>query len=125
MSQAHKRADKNLYQKERKLDNYYKKSSKQIDKLITDFYKLHQEEFESNLKKYQSGEITKDEYRKYMSQMTITSFEWQQLIEKITDMIATINQRALTNIVNDDLEKIYIDNYNTTIRAIGGDLTEN
>lgn len=123
MSQAHKRADKNLYQKERKLNNYYKKSEKQIDKLITDFYKLHQEEFESNLRKYQSGEITKDEYRKYMAQMTITSFEWQQLLERITDTISEINQRALTNIVNEDLEKIYIDNYNTIIRAIGGDLT--
>jgi esterase/lipase len=77
------------------------------------------------LRKYQSGEITKDEYRKYMSQMTITSFEWQQLLERITDTISEINQRALTNIVNEDLEKIYIDNYNTIIRAIGGDLTEN
>lgn len=122
---AHKRADKNLAEKEKKLDNYYKKSSKQIDKLILSFYNRHKEEFESNLNKYQSGKITKDEYRLYMSQMTIMSFEWQQLVEKITDAIAEINQRALNKIVNEDLENIYIDNYNTTIRAIGGDLTEN
>lgn len=121
---AHKRADKNLAEKEKKLDNYYKKSSKQIDKLILSFYNRHKEEFESNLRKYQSGQITKDEYRLYMSQMTIMSFEWQQLLERITDTISEINQRALNKIVNEDLGKIYIDNYNTTIRAIGVELIE-
>ena len=59
-----------------------------------------------------------------MMSKTIFSDEWRTTVDKLTDTITLINQNALYSVVNKDLEDIYIDNYNTIIKAIGGDWLE-
>ena len=59
-----------------------------------------------------------------MMSKTIFSDEWRTTVDKLTDTVTLINQNALYSVVNKDLEDIYIDNYNTIIKAIGGDLLE-
>ena len=79
---------------------------------------------EEKLQAYKDGKITKDEYRQYMMSKTIFSDEWRTTVDKLTDTITLINQNALHSVVNKGLEDIYIDNYNTIIKAIGGDWLE-
>ena len=55
---------------------------------------------------------------------TILSSEWRTIADKIADTLSAINQRALDNIVDKDLDRIYIENHNTVIKLIGGDLLE-
>lgn len=59
-----------------------------------------------------------------MVQTVYLSNEWQALTNKLVSIIITANQIALESIVNKDLAKIYIENYNETIKAIGGELID-
>ena len=59
-----------------------------------------------------------------MMSKTIFSDEWRTTVDKLTDTVTLINQNALHSVVNKGLEDIYIDNYNTIIKAIGGDWLE-
>lgn len=124
MATAHRRADRNLLQKEDKIDRFYDKHTPEIIKIFNAFYKAHKNEFEEKLQEYKDGKITKDEYRQYMMSKTIFSDEWRETVDKLTDTITLLNQNALYSVVNKGLEDIYIDNYNTIIKAIGGDLLE-
>lgn len=122
MSEAHKRADKILLQTENKIDAFYDKHTPAIIKICNAFYKLNKDEFEEKLQAYKDGKITKDEYRQYMLSKTIFSDDWRKTVDKMTTAIADMNQKALNTVVSGDMEDIYIDNYNTTIKAIGGEL---
>lgn len=124
MNEAHKRADRILLQKEQKINEFYNKHTPEIIKIFNAFYKLNKDEFEEKLQAYKDGKITKDEYRQYMMSKTIFSDEWRTTVDKLTDTITLINQNALHSVVNKGLEDIYIDNYNTIIKAIGGDWLE-
>lgn len=48
-----------------------------------------------------------DEIRAY----TVGAKEWRRLVDKITDAMATVNQRAL-DLINGTMEDVYIENYN-------------
>ena len=121
---AHKRADKILLQKEGKIDKFYDRHTADIIKIFNTFYKAHKDEFEKKLQAYKDGKITKDEYRQYMLSKTIFSDDWRKTVDKMTTAISDMNQKALNTVVSDDMGDIYIDNYNTTIKAIGGELLE-
>ena len=125
MTKAHKRTDRLLLQKEKKLNEYYDKHKKLVIRLFNLFYKRHEKEFGQKLTQYKNGEITKDEYRQYMLSQTILSSDWQKTLNKLTETISDINQNALHSVTDKYLEQIYLDNYNTTIRAIGDELIEN
>ena len=125
MTKAHKRTDRLLLQKEKKLNEYYDKHKKLVIRLFNLFYKRHEKEFGQKLTQYKNGEITKEEYRQYMLNQTILSSDWQKTLNKLTETISDINQNALHSVTDKYLEQIYIDNYNTTIRAIGDELIEN
>ncbi len=124
MNEAHKRADKILLQKEDKIDRFYNKHTADVIKIFNTFYKAHKDEFEEKLQAYKDGKITKDEYRQYIMSKTIFSDEWRITVDKMATAISDINQKALNTVVSDDMKDIYIDNYNTTIKAIGGELLE-
>lgn len=124
MNEAHKRADKILLQKEDKIDRFYNKHTADVIKIFNTFYKAHKDEFEEKLQAYKDGKITKDEYRQYIMSKTIFSDEWRITVDKMTTAISDMNQKALNTVVSDDMKDIYIDNYNTTIKAIGGELLE-
>ena len=125
MTKAHKRTDRLLLQKEKKLNEYYDKHKKLVIRLFNLFYKRHEKEFGQKLTQYKNGEITKEEYRQYMLNQTILSSDWQKTLNKLTETISDINQNALHSVTDKYLEQIYLDNYNTTIRAIGDELIEN
>ena len=57
--------------------------------------------------------------------MTTYSSEWRKISDKIADTITNMNRSVLYSITNKGLEKIYIDNYNTTIKSIGDELVGN
>lgn len=124
MTNAHKRTDRALLRKEKNLSNYYDNHQHLVVRLFNLFYKRHEKEFGQKLTAYKNGEITKEEYRQYMLSQTILSSDWQKTLNKLTETISDINQNALHSITNKYLEQIYIDNYNTTIQAIGGELLE-
>ena len=112
-------------EKESKIDKFYSKHTSAIIKIFNAFYEAHKDDFERKLKAYKDGEITKEEYRQYMLSQTILSSDWQETLNKLTETISDINQDALHSVTDRYLEQIYIDNYNTMIRAIGDELIEN
>lgn len=124
MKSAHQRTDRLLLQKERKLSEYYDKHKKLVIRLFNLFYKRHEKEFGQKLTQYKNGEITKEEYRQYMLSQTILSSDWQKTLNKLTETLSDINDNALHSITNKYLGQIYLDNYNTTIQAIGDELLE-
>lgn len=125
MEQAHRRADRALSKKELEINRYYKNRVRAIRNLLEEFYKNHKADFDKKLDEYNSGKISKDEYRQYMMNNTILSNEWRTIADKIADTLSAINKGALNNIVNKGLKEIYIENYNSIIRSIGGELLEN
>lgn len=125
MEQAHRRADRALSKKELEINRYYKNRVRTIRNLLEDFYKNHKTDFDKKLDEYNSGKISKSEYSQYMMNNTILSNEWRTIADKIADTLSAINKGALNNIVNKGLKEIYIENYNSIIRSIGGELLEN
>lgn len=125
MDAAHNRADKILMKKEKRINNFYDKHTADIVSIFNEFYNKHKKDFDKKLKDYNDGKITKDEYRQYMLIMTTYSSEWRKISDKIADTITNMNRSVLYSITNKGLEKIYIDNYNTTIKSIGDELVGN
>lgn len=125
MDAAHKRADKILMKKEKRINNFYDKHTADIVTIFNEFYNKHKKDFDKKLKDYNDGKITKDEYRQYMLIMTTYSSEWRTISDKMADTITNMNRSALYSIANKGLEEIYIDNYNTTIKSIGDELVGN
>ncbi|MBR4266478.1 MAG: hypothetical protein IKQ46_10540 [Bacteroidales bacterium] len=122
MMTPHRRADRILLNDEKRIDDYYNKQKKRIVNIFDEFYKNHKDEFEQAFQDYKDGKITKDEYKNYLLNMTTLSSEWRTTADKIVDEITRINKTALYRVVSRNLKKIYIDNYNTTIKVIGGEL---
>ena len=123
MMNAHQRTERMLLQKEKKLSEYYASHQHLVARLFELFYKRHKEEFGQKLSEYKNGEITKEEYRQYMLSKTILSSDWQNTVDRMTETIADINENALHSVTNKYLEQIYIDNYNTTLKAIGDEIS--
>lgn len=121
---AHKRADQTLFRKENKINNFYNRQYKKINKEFIKFYEKHKELLEKKLNEYKNKEITKDEYRNFIIRNIYLSSEWQSLINKLVDMIIQTNVSTLTNIVNKNLTDIYIYNYNTIIKSISRELLD-
>lgn len=125
MSKAHERTDRILGHMENDIDDFYGKSSKKIIKIFDEFYELNKDDFEQKLNDYNEGKITKDEYRQYMFSKTIYSDEWRKTVDKMSNKMVEINQQAISKIIDKNVKGIYLDNYNTTIETIGGELLEN
>lgn len=124
MTKARERTDKHLNSTEKQLVVYYNHNKKRILKIFNKYYRRHKDEFDKKYEEFQSGAISKDEYKAYMTNMMMLSSDWQKTVNDIVSVMADINQNALSGIVNEGLEQIYIDNYNATIKSIGGDLIE-
>lgn len=86
------------------------------------FYNRHKKEIEPKIKEYQNGQITKKEYRVFMLDKILLSTDFKKTVDRIAEVFTDINQNALNEIVNADMGKIYIDNYNATIRGIGSEV---
>lgn len=124
MKKARERTDKHLNSTEKQLIVYYNHNKKRILKIFNKYYRRHKDEFDKKYEELKSGAISKDEYKAYMTNMMMLSSDWQKTVNDIVSVMADINQNALSGIVNEGLEQIYIDNYNATIKSIGGDLVE-
>ena len=124
MTKARERTDKHLNSTEKQLIVYYNHNKKRILKIFNKYYRRHKDEFDKKYEELQSGAISKDEYKAYMTNMMMLSSDWQKTVNDIVSVMADINQNALSGIVNEGLEQIYIDNYNATIKSIGGDIIE-
>lgn len=124
MTKARERTDKHLNSTEKQLIVYYNHNKKRILKIFNKYYRRHKDEFDKKYEELQGGAISKDEYKAYMTNMMMLSSDWQKTVNDIVSVMADINQNALSGIVNEGLEQIYIDNYNATIKSIGGDLIE-
>lgn len=124
MAKARERTDKHLNSTEKQLIVYYNHNKKRILKIFNKYYRRHKDEFDKKYEELQSGAISKDEYKAYMNNMIMFSSEWQKTVNDIVSVMTDINQNALSGIVNEGLEQIYIDNYNATIKSIGGDIIE-
>ena len=124
MIKARERTDKHLNSTEKQLIIYYNQNKKRILKIFNKYYRRHKDEFDKKYEELQNGAISKDEYKSYMNNMIMLSSEWQKILNDIVSVMTDINQNALSGIVNEGLEKVYIDNYNSTIESIGGDLIE-
>ncbi len=124
MQRARERTDKQLSSTEKQIAAYYDFQSKRVLKIFEKYYKRHKEEFDKKYEEYKNEAITKEEYKAYMVNRIMLTSDWQQVVNRMVDVISNINQNALGGIVNNGLEQIYIDNYNTTIKSIGGELLE-
>lgn len=89
------------------------------------FYNRHKKEIEPKIKEYQNGQITKKEYRAFMLDKILLTKDFKNTVNRIAEVFTDINQNALNEIVNAGMGKIYIDNYNATIKEIGGELIGN
>lgn len=124
MKRAHQRADQTLFRKETKINNFYNRQYKKINREFLKFYEKHKELLEKKLHEYKNKEITKEEYRSFIIQNIYLSDEWQRLVDKLVDMIIKTNISSLTNIVNKKMTDIYIYNYNNIIKSIGMELLD-
>lgn len=124
MKRADERTEKSLRFTEIQLDSYYHKNSKRAINLLEKFYNRHKKEIETKIKEYKSGAITKKEYRAYMLDKILLTKDFKKTVGRIAEVYTDINQNALHEIINTGMEKIYIDNYNATIKAIGGELID-
>jgi Tfp pilus assembly protein PilE len=124
MDAARKRTDKWLSNTELMLERYYNRQTERAVKLLEKFYNRHKKTIETKIKEYKSGAITKKEYRAYMLDKILLSRDFKKTVGRIAEVYTDINQNALHEIINTGMEKIYIDNYNATIKAIGGELID-
>ena len=124
MDAARKRTDKWLSNTELMLERYYNRQSERAVRLLEKFYNRHKKTIETKIKEYKSGAITKKEYRAYMLDKILLSRDFKKTVGRIAEVYTDINQNALHEIINTGMEKIYIDNYNATIKAIGGELID-
>lgn len=124
MKRADERTEKSLRFTERQLDSYYARNSKRAINLLEKFYNRHKKEIESKIKELENGEITKKEYRAYMLDKILLTRDFKKTVDRIAEVFTDINQNAVKTIVNTGLERVYIDNYNSTLRDIGEKVEE-
>lgn len=124
MDAARKRTDKWLSNTELMLERYYNRQSERAVRLLEKFYNRHKKTIETKIKEYKSGAITKKEYRAFMLDKILLTKDFKKTVNRIVEVYTDINQNAIKEIVNPKMETIYIDNYNATIKEIGGELLE-
>lgn len=124
MEKARNRTDKRLDNMENIIDSYYRRNSKRAIRLLEKYYSRHKDEIENKVKEYKNGEITGKEYRAFMLDKILLTKDFKKTVNRIAEVYTDINQNAIKEIVNPEMGEIYIDNYNATIKEIGGELIE-
>lgn len=119
MDKARIQTNKKLNKMEREIGRIYKDDPalKHIQKEYADYMKMVQKETKSSYEAYineTDRDVKEDLKKTYMEKvraLTINSPKYRKLIERITSVLAKVNQRAL-DVSNKAMREIYTINYN-------------
>lgn len=122
---AHMNADKTLEKIEGNINNtLYNKKSLKIANKTKIIKKMFGKIWNKKLSELNAGKITKQEYEEFMIKNVLLSKQWKKINKKITSEISETNKQAI-ELANKKMDEIYIDNYNSMIETIVGELKEN
>ena len=118
MDRARTKTDQKLNKMESQIGRIYESSPalKRIEKEYADYMKMVQKKTESAYKAYldadnESKKDLKKVYTDVVRDLTINSKEYGRLIKKFTEVMAQVNQQALS-VANGSMSEIYALNYN-------------
>lgn len=119
MDKARTQTNEKLNKMEREIGRIYQKDPalKRVQKEYANYMKMVQERTETSYKAYidETDQDVKEDLKKtYMEEvraLTINSSKYRKLVERITSVLAKVNQRAL-DVSNKAMREIYTINYN-------------
>lgn len=121
---AHINADKKLEKIEGNINILYNKKSLKIANKTKIIKKMFGKIWNKKLSELNAGKITKQEYEEFMIKNVLLSNQWGKINRSITKEISETNKQAI-ELANKKMDGIYIDNYNSMIETIVGELKEN
>ena len=121
---AHINADKTLEKIEGNINILYNKKSLKIANKTKIIKKMFGKIWNEKLSELNAGKITKQEYEEFMIKNVLLSKQWKKINRSITKEISETNKQAI-ELANEKMDGIYIDNYNSMIETIVGELKEN
>lgn len=121
---AHINADKTLEKIEGNINILYNKKSLKIANKTKIIKKMFGKIWNKKLSELNAGKITKQEYEEFMIKNVLLSNQWGKINRSITKEISETNKQAI-ELANKKMDGIYIDNYNSMIETIVGELKEN
>ena len=121
---AHTNADKTLEKIEGNINTLYNKKSLKIANKTKIIKKMFGKIWNEKLSELNAGKITKQEYEEFMIKNVLLSKQWKKINRSITKEIYETNKQAI-ELANKKMDGIYIDNYNSMIETIVGELKEN
>lgn len=124
LSNAHINADKMLENIEGNINTLYNKKSLKIANKTKTIKKMFGKIWNEKLSELNAGKITKQEYEEFMIKNVLLSKQWKKINRSITKEIYETNKQAI-ELANKKMDGIYIDNYNSMIETIVGELKEN
>ena len=114
---ARQKTDKQLKKIEGEVGRVYKNNSallavrKEFTKYMGKVKRETQPQYDAYVHAKEDKDKLKQEYIKAVKNMTVFSKEYKKLVNKVTSVLANVNQQAL-DIVNNEMISIYTENYN-------------
>ena len=114
---ARQKTDKRLNKMEGKIGRVYKNNSallavqKEFMQYMDKVKRETQPQYDAYVNAKEDEKKLKKEYITAVKNRTVFSKEYKKLVNKVTSVLADVNQQAL-DIVNDEMIAIYTENYN-------------
>ena len=114
---ARQKTDKQLKKMEKEMGRVYKNNSaliairKEFMQYMDKVKRETQPQYDAYVHAKEDKEKLKQEYIKAVKNRTVFSKEYKKLVNKVTSVLADVNQQAL-DIVNNEMISIYTENYN-------------
>ena len=120
-NQADRYTDKSFSQLESQISRMYKEAQKDINQKLADFTKRHRAKDQEMKRKLKRGEITQDQYDKWMIGQVFVGNQWKQKKEQITESVKHVMQEA-SNVSRGKAIDVFAENANHTAFEIEKDL---
>ena len=108
---ADRYTDKKISQVDRELRKTYRTAQKELKQKLADFNKRFAEKSKVMKERLKNGEITKDDYRDWLTGQVFVRSKWQSQIKAINGVLLDHNKQAI-NIINNGTLDVFAENYN-------------
>lgn len=114
---AHALADKELEAIEKRIEEIYRRANAEVEKKAAAYFKRFEALDKQKRALVESGEMTKDAYRKWKQGQIMTGKHWETLKRKTAERMNQANVEA-AEYANKSLPKVYVANYNQIANGI-------
>lgn len=114
---AHALADKELEAIEKRIEEIYRRANAEVEKKAAAYFKRFEALDKQKRALVESGEMTKDAYRKWKQGKIMTGKHWETLKRQTAERMNQANVAA-AEYANKSLPKVYVANYNQIANGI-------